>query len=364
MAQADLLREWPHQAKSFTRRAVRRTLKATPVMYGLLNIVTASGIVFANKIVFSTYDFRFTIALTLVHTIVTVAGMYVCARLGMFEVKQLPQLRLLPLSCGFVGYIILCNLSLRLNSVGFYQVMKIAVAPTVIIVDALFFRKYPSFLVSASVTLVCIGIGIATVSDSEVTANIVGAATGLAATVVTAIYQTWAGTKQKELKASSMQLLHQYTPQAALLLAILVPMFETVGLVKPTSDSILGYPYTAESVLAILASALLGVLVSLSTFLVIGATSSLTYNVVGHLKTVIILTGSCLIFGEAMPANKFFGVLVAMAGIVWYTHLKLSPKTSVQMGGPTRSEKEDWTSEIATPLIPVASTPLVFSKKL
>ena len=35
---------------------------------------------------------------------------------------------------------------------------------------------------------------------------------------------------------------------------------------------------------AILLSAVLGLLVSLSTFLVIGATSSLTYNVIGHVK--------------------------------------------------------------------------------
>ncbi len=33
-------------------------------------------------------------------------------------------------------------------------------------------------------------------------------------------------------------------------------------------------------------SAVLGILVSLSTFLVIGATNSLTYNIVGHVKTV------------------------------------------------------------------------------
>jgi hypothetical protein len=48
----------------------------------------------------------------------------------------------------------------------------------------------------------------------------------------------------------------------------------------------MGYPYSLGAVSAIVVSALLGVLVSLSTFLVIGATSSLTYNVTGHSKTV------------------------------------------------------------------------------
>ncbi len=47
-----------------------------------------------------------------------------------------------------------------------------------------------------------------------------------------------------------------------------------------------GYRYTPNAVIAILVSAVLGIMVSLSTFLVIGATSSLTYNIVGHVKTV------------------------------------------------------------------------------
>lgn len=64
-------------------------------------------------------------------------------------------------------------------------------------------------------------------------------------------------------------------------------------------------------------SALLGLLVSLSTFLVIGCTSSLTYNVVGHIKTVLILSGGCLFFGDEMPPKKLLGVAVAMGGIIW-----------------------------------------------
>jgi hypothetical protein len=34
----------------------------------------------------------------------------------------------------------------------------------------------------------------------------------------------------------------------------------------------------------------------------------------GHLKTVIILTGGCLLFGDTMPAKKLLGVCIAMAG--------------------------------------------------
>ena len=81
-----------------------------------------------------------------------------------------------------------------------------------------------------------------------------------------------------------MQLMDNYCPYAAGLLCFLVPMFEPLGiqtpLVKQQEVTLLSFPYTPVIVGAIALTAVLGLLVSLSTFLVIGATSSLTYNVV------------------------------------------------------------------------------------
>lgn len=96
-----------------------------PLLYGALNIASASGIVFANKAVFTTYGFKFTSALTWIHTICTLVGMRLFLMAGMFKHKKLPQLQLLPLAAAYVGYIVLCNLSLNVNTVGFYQVMKV-----------------------------------------------------------------------------------------------------------------------------------------------------------------------------------------------------------------------------------------------
>ena len=106
----------------------------------------------------------------------------------------------------------------------------------------------------------------------------------LAAIICTAVYQIWAGSKQKELGVGSMQLMHQFQPHASGLLALMVAGLEPVGLPGTPhalgQGTIWGYKYTPLSVIAILTSAVLGLLVSLSTFLVIGATSSVTFNVV------------------------------------------------------------------------------------
>ena len=67
--------------------------------------------------------------------------------------------------------------------------------------------------------------------------------------------QVWIGTKQKELEAGSMQLMHQYTPWATGLLAVLVPVFEPVGFMDRAPGTILGYNYTFITTTAILGSA-------------------------------------------------------------------------------------------------------------
>lgn len=78
------------------------------------------------------------------------------------------MVQILPLAAAFVGYIVFWNLSLQLNSVGFYQLSKIFIAPAIIILEAVWFSKLPSRLELAAVALLCIGVTLATVSDSEV----------------------------------------------------------------------------------------------------------------------------------------------------------------------------------------------------
>ena len=119
------------------------------------------------------------------------------------------------------------------------------------------------------------------------------------------------------------QLLNEYSPIAAGFLGILIPIFEPVGWAHAEPGTLLGYQYSFAAVVAIAVSAGLGLLVSLSTFLVIGATSSLTYNVVGHIKTVIILMGGCMFFGDQMPLKKLAGISIAMSGIIWYSQVGL-----------------------------------------
>ena len=190
--------------------------------------VSASGIVFANKSVFQHYDYKFTYALTLIHTLTTLVGMRLFAYYGAFTAKLLPARATAPLAAAYVGYIVLCNLNLKINSVSFYQVLtaavlmqdpsnrvdlwdrercgdgkyfhiepcavgqitKIAVAPAVLGIEYVLFRKTASLRVMASIALVCLGVTAATVTDERVgTSGLGGLLVGAGAVGATALYQ-------------------------------------------------------------------------------------------------------------------------------------------------------------------------------
>ncbi len=104
--------------------------------------------------------------------------------------------------------------------------------------------------VVASIVIVCIGVGVSTVSDTQLGSNYVGWAVGVGAIIATAAYQIWAGTKQKELSVGSMQLLEQYAPIAAVMLGLLVPICEPMGWTDKAPGTLLGYTYTTASVRA------------------------------------------------------------------------------------------------------------------
>jgi solute carrier family 35 protein E3 len=159
---------------------------------------------------------------------------------------------------------------------------------------------------------------------TQVRSNFTGLVVGGVATVTSAMYGIWAGAKQREYGVDGLQLLHQCSPAAVVLLGVFVPVLEPLGwgeLYNP--DTIYGYQYTSDAVAMIVLSALMGILVTCSVFLFIGASSPLTYSVVGHLKTVFIMAGGFMFFGDSLSGIKLVGLGLAMLGIVSYSNAQM-----------------------------------------
>jgi len=288
----------------------------------ILNIFTNVSIIIVNKYVFKVYEFNYATLVTFLHFVFTAIGLRIMAKFGLFEMKPLTALQVLPLAACYALCTPLSNLSLAFNSVGFYQMMKILTTPYVALVEWWFYGATFSDPIKFSLFLVTVGVIFASVNDVEF--NWLGATYAIVCMIITAQYQIYVGTKQKELGVNSTQLLTNMVPVSALIVLVLTPFLDATGIFFAQENSLVNYEFTAEAVLAVFGSAVLAVFVNMSIFLLIGATSPVTYNVVGHFKTVLILAFSFVVFDTPFNGKNVLGMILALAGMILYTHIKMN----------------------------------------
>lgn len=214
----------------------------------------------------------------------------------------------------------MCDLLFR--QVGFYQISKILVTPAVMAINLLAYGEGTTTQVKVAVSIMIVGVTMATVTDVQV--DQIGLLIGIVAILAAAQQQIFIGKMQKDLKASANQLLVGHTPVSSLLFFVVAPL----DMKLPNhSELTLAEWYhneaTTNALLMIGFSGCIGLLVSLSTFLMIGATSALTYNIVGHLKTLAVLTMGVVIFGDSLSIWKMTGIGFALTGVIWYSKIKL-----------------------------------------
>jgi solute carrier family 35 protein E3 len=190
--------------------------------------------------------------------------MVAMAAAGMFPIKKLPVSKSAPVAAAYVGFIVFNNLSIKYNTVGFYQIAKIMITPVVVVIEYFAYGKTVSREKGFAIALLMFGITVATVSDSQVASNPLGLVVAAAAVLSSALYQVWAGSKQKELGVNGNQLLHQVSPSAVLMLAVLIPVLEPVGsFSKREAGTLVGFNFSQGAVLWILFSSCLGLVVTL-----------------------------------------------------------------------------------------------------
>ncbi|WOK95862.1 hypothetical protein Cni_G04569 [Canna indica] len=279
-----------------------------------LSVVSSVSIVICNKALMSTLGFKFATTLTSWHLLVTFCSLHVALWLKLFEHK--PFERKVVMGFGILNGISigLLNLSLGFNSVGFYQMTKLAIIPCTVFLETAFFAKRFSRSVQSSLSILLLGVGIATVTDLQL--NMLGSILSLLAIVTTCVAQIMTNTIQKKFKVSSTQLLYQSSPYQALTLFISGPFLD--GLL--TNQNVFAFNYTPQVLIFIVLSCLISVSVNFSTFLVIGKTSPVTYQVLGHLKTCLVLAFGYVLLHDPFSWRNIFGILVAIVGMVLYSY--------------------------------------------
>ncbi|PQQ17004.1 putative membrane protein [Prunus yedoensis var. nudiflora] len=237
-----------------------------------LSVVSSVSIVICNKALISSLGFTFATTLTSWHLLVTFCSLHLVLKMKFFEHKPLDQKTVMGFGILNGISIGLLNLSLGFNSVGFYQMTKLAIIPCTVLLETLFLAKRFSRSIQIALLVLLLGVGIATVTDVQL--NALGSVLSLLAVITTCVAQIMTNTIQKKHKVSSTQLLYQSCPYQSGTLLISGPFLDWFL----TNQNVFAFKYTTQVLAFIIISCLLSVSVNFSTFLVIGKTSPVTYQ--------------------------------------------------------------------------------------
>ncbi|XP_019457289.1 PREDICTED: uncharacterized membrane protein At1g06890-like isoform X1 [Lupinus angustifolius] len=279
-----------------------------------LSVASSVSIVICNKALMSNLGFPFATTLTSWHLIVTFCTLHVAQRLNLFVSKSIDMKTVMlfgilnGISIGFL------NLSLGFNSIGFYQMTKLAIIPFTVLLETIFLKKQFSQKIKFSLFLLLVGVGIASITDLQL--NLVGSILSLLAIITTCVGQILTNTIQKKLNVSSTQLLYQSAPFQAAILFVSGPVVDQLL----TKQSVFAHKYSPVVLAFIILSCLIAVSVNFSTFLVIGKTSPVTYQVLGHLKTCLVLGFGYTLLHDPFTGRNILGILVAVFGMGLYSY--------------------------------------------
>ncbi|KAG8496236.1 hypothetical protein CXB51_009367 [Gossypium anomalum] len=264
-----------------------------------LSVASSVSIVICNKALMSNLGFPFATTLTSWHLMVTFCTLHAAQRFNLFESKPIDMKTVMLFGILNGVSIGLLNLSLGFNSIGFYQMTKLAIIPFTVLLETIFLKKQFSEKIKMSLFVLLVGVGIASITDLQL--NFVGTILSLLAIVTTCVGQI---------------LLYQSAPFQAAILFVSGPLVDQFL----TKQNVFAFKYSSIVSAFIILSCIISVSVNFSTFLVIGKTSPVTYQVLGHLKTCLVLTFGYTLLHDPFTERNIIGILIAIFGMVLYSY--------------------------------------------
>nr|XP_043616864.1 UDP-rhamnose/UDP-galactose transporter 6-like isoform X2 [Erigeron canadensis] len=301
--------------KSSINNAAADKKAAVDAAAWIFNILTSVGIIIVNKALMATYGFTFATTLTGLHFVTTTLMTVVLRWLGYIQPSFLPTPQLVKFVLFANFSIVGMNVSLMWNSVGFYQIAKLSMIPVSCLFEIAFDKIRYSRDTKLSILLVLLGVAVCTVTDVSVNAK------GFAAASV-AVWTT---------------SLQQYAGSL-----LLLGPFLDYWLTDKRVDA---FTYDLPCMMFILLSCTIAVGTNLSQFICIGRFTAVSFQVLGHMKTILVLILGFIFFGrEGLNLHVVIGMIIAIVGMIWYgnasskpggkeRHAYMLPKTNQQTSG-------------------------------
>jgi solute carrier family 35, member E3 len=326
----------------------------------ITNILIAVVVVGSNKQLFLHHNWRFPTLLTLIHFLVTIGASRLAemwekkdgkaaslpttsehasnAKVGAIleEEESLTLQERLIFGSLKASTVLFMNLSLMTNQVGFYQLFKLMGTPMVALMEFYFLSLVHTPITYGALGLVVMGVAIIAVSAVEF--RMIGAVFAFLGTFSTASTQVYGGYLQKHapVKRKPLQILKQSLPFSVVFMVLVTPFMDDISLFPSAIASFTGYSWLMLS-----ASCFFAFLGNVSSTVIVGVFSALTFQALGHLKTISIVIVGIVIFGDILTFKMSIGCILAITGLLVYSNGEKITKYFEQASVPVRNEKAE-----------------------
>ncbi|KAL1831235.1 hypothetical protein DCAR_0101206 [Daucus carota subsp. sativus] len=286
----------------------------------MFNVVTSVGIIIVNKALMATYGFSFATTLTGLHFLTTTLMTGVLRWLGYIQPSHLPISELLKFVLFANFSIVGMNVSLMLNSVGFYQIAKLSMIPVSCLLEVVLDKIRYSRDTKLSILVVLMGVAVCTVTDVSVNGR--GFIAAFIAVWSTSMQQYYVHYLQRKYSLSSFNLLGHTAPVQAASLLLIGPFLDYLL----TDKKVYEFDFNMASATFLSLSCIIAIGTNLSQFICIGRFTAVSFQVLGHMKTILVLILGFLFFGkEGLNIQVVIGMLIAIVGMVWYGNASSKP---------------------------------------
>ena len=309
--------------------------KVKASLFLVVNVVASLFIVMVNKLAFIA-GFRYVCMLTVFHQISTALVSLLRPSTSKLAIEKaaypITHTDALLYAVFFNMSIVTMNLSLKLNTLGTYQMLKLGVVPAVALLEFIFLAVKAHLLVYFALNMILQGSIIALQDDMHsVGITFQGLCAGLLAVFSTASQTVLMKALQKKCKDSQQRtLLRTISVYSSGMLLFVAPILDTtlngVTYTEYVSDIVNLFTGRANIAMiqALVASCFIAAVLNASQFVIIGKFSPLTFQVLGQLKMVGVLLLGAIQLNEGIYVRKSVGVVV----VIWASWSYASHKSS------------------------------------
>lgn len=279
----------------------------------ILNVVSAVGLVLVNKKVVIVDQFDCMTILTALHfyfSFITCSLMLCAGYLQYKPVKNYGSI--LRIVLGSLGSIIFMNFNLAENSVGFYQISKLLCIPVTLFLEWTMNQRRQKMTLYLLLSLIMIIAGVLCVVVNDVKYTDLGLIWSFFGIVCTSLAQIYFSPLQKELDLNSIQLLFHTSPWLTFGSFLVTPLFDH-------TNTLMQIDITFQLLVDLILSSMLAFILNISNYIVLSVSFPVTYQVLGHIKTILIFAGGIVFYDQVPSPKAILGIIVTIVGVILYS---------------------------------------------